>query len=342
MLTTDVIAIDLAKNVLQVCHIGVGGEMLFNKPLSRQKVKEYLAKAAPSIVAMEGCCDCQYWGRFAQMNGHDVRIYNPKKVKGSLEGHKTDSNDALAIANTTLRIGIKFSRPKTVEQQAFSSLETSRQFLSRTIGSVGRHIRGTLSAFGIIAPKGEKGLTAAVQLLIDNPEQIPTSLKSILLVLWEQYKALQEKLTDFEKEKNAITRQIEPCKRLMKIEGIGETTAAMLYATLGDGKQFKNGRQAAAFVGLTPKQHSSGGKVFMIGIDRCGGVRELRSLLYLCAMANIRWLPDIPRTKKDAWLKKLIARIGFKKACIALANKMVRIAWSMLRNDTEYQPTLVN
>lgn len=127
----------------------------------------------------------------------------------------------------------------------------------------------------------------------------------------------------------------------MEIEDVGETTAAMLYTTLRDGKQLKNGRQASAFVGLTPKQHSSGGKVFLIGIDKCGGVKERRSLLYLGAMSYVGRLLDKPKTQKDAWLRSIIERIGFKKACIALANKVVRTAWAMLRYETKYKPVLL-
>ncbi|EOD77534.1 Mobile element protein [Grimontia indica] len=341
MLTTNIIAIDLAKNVLQVCHISADGELLFNRPLSRQKTKEFLARAKPAIVAMEGCCGCHYWGQFAEKYGHDVRLLNPKKVKGCLEGHKTDHNDALAIANAAIQIGIKFSRPKSIETQSLQSLESSRRFLSRSVVSLGQHIRGTILGYGIANPRGEKGLKASVQSALDGETEIPANVVSVLAMLWEQYKQLKLKLIQFEKEKNALTRQIEPCQRLMAIEGVGETTAAMLYTTLGDGKQFKNGRQASAFVGLTPKQHSSGGKVFMIGIDKCGGVKELRSLLYLGAMSYVGRLPDNPKTQKDAWLTKLIARIGFKKACIALANKIVRTAWAMLRYETNYEPVLL-
>ncbi|XNT03413.1 IS110 family transposase [Vibrio splendidus] len=341
MLTKNVIAIDLAKNVLQACHISVHGEMLSNKPLSRQKMKEFLAKAKPSIVAMEGCCGCHYWGQLAQKFGHEVRIINPKKVKGYLEGHKTDHNDALAIANAAIQIGIKYSRPKSLEQQSMHSLETSRRFLSRSVVSLGLHIRGTILGYGIANPRGEKGLKASVQTVLDGETSIPANVVSVLSMLWEQYKELKAKLIAFEKEKNALTRQIEPCQRLMEIEGVGETTAAMLYTTLGDGKQFKNGRQASAFVGLTPKQHSSGGKVFMIGIDKCGGVKELRSLLYLGAMSYVGRLPEKPKTQKDAWLRSIIDRIGFKKACIALANKVVRTAWAMLWYETEYKPVLL-
>lgn len=129
---------------------------------------------------MEGCCGCHYWGQLAQAYGHDVRIINPKKVKGYLEGHKTDHNDALAIANSAAQIGIKYSRPKSIEQQAMQSLESSRRFLSRSVVSLGQHIRGTLLGYGIANPRGEKGLKASVQAILDNKSSVPANVVSVL------------------------------------------------------------------------------------------------------------------------------------------------------------------
>ncbi|MCC9651041.1 IS110 family transposase [Vibrio sp. MA64] len=341
MLTKNIVGIDLAKNTFQVCHISIHGELLSNKAMSRQKVKEFLAKIKPSVIALEGCSSSHYWGRYAEQFGHEVRIISPKKVKGYLEGHKTDKNDALAIANAAIQIGIKFSQPKSVEQQTLHSLETSRQFLTRSIVSLGNHIRAIIFEYGISYPKGEKGLRASVEFVLNRESDIPQNLINVLSVLWEQYKHQKEELKALEKEKNALTRQIEPCNRLMKLEGVGETIAAMLYSTLGDGTQFKNGRQASAFVGLTPKQYSTGGKVVMLGIDKFGGVKDLRSLLYLGAMAYISRLPEIPVTEKDAWLIKALKRLGFKKTCIALANKTVRTAWAMLHYGTKYEPIML-
>ena len=337
MLTSNIIAIDLAKNIFQVCHISVDGELLSNKAFSRQKLKELLAKAKPSIVAMEGCCGCHYWGRYAEQFHHQIRIINPRKVKAYVEGHKTDRNDALAIANAAMQVGLKFSPPKSIEQQSMHSLESSRKLLSRSIVAIGLHLRGTILDYGIANPKGEKGLKASVLSVLDGESEIPANLVNTLSLLWEQYKRLKKELLSLEKEKNALTTQIEPCSRLMKIEGVGVTTAALLYVTLGNCQQFKNGRQASAFVGLTPKQHSSGGKVIMMGIDKSGGVKDLRSLLYLGAMSLIGRLPEVPKTRKQAWLTNAVNRLGFKKACIALANKTVRTAWAMLRYETEYE-----
>lgn len=184
-------------------------------------------------------------------------------------------------------------------------------------------------------------MKASVLSVLDGITNIPASLITTISIFWEQYKYLKKELKQLEQEKSALTKQVEPCKRLMEIEGVGETIASMLYVTLGSGEQFKNGRQASAFVGLTPKQDSTGGKVVMMGIDKNGGVKDLRSLLYLGAMSYIGRLPENPRTHKEKWLIDAVQRLGFKRACIALANKIVRTAWAMLRYETKYQATLI-
>lgn len=341
MLKFNVIGIDLAKNVLQICVISKYGELVSNKIVGRQKLKEILAKSSPSIVGIEGCGSSHYWGRLAESFGHDVRIISPKKVKGFLEGHKTDANDALAIANASLQIGLKFSKPKSEEQQSLQTLETSRLYLSRSITSLGNHIRAMLYEYGITSARGLLGLRTAVQKTLDEPTLIPACLITTLHQLWEQYLNLKIEFTKLEKEKNALVRQLKPSKNLMALEGVAEVCSGMLYSTIGDGKQFKNGRQAAAFVGVTPKQHSSGGKTVMTGIIKHGGVKELRCALYQGAMSIVTHLPDEPKTVKQAWLIQLVKRVGIKRTCIALANKTVRTAWAMLRYETQYQQQLL-
>ena len=275
-------------------------------------------------------------GRYAEQFGHEVRIISPKKVKGFLQGQKTDANDALAIANAALQIGLKFSKPKNEEQQSLQSLETSRVFLSRNITSLGNHIRAMLYEYGITSSRGVLGLKKAVQDTIDEPSLIP-----ILRQLWEQYLHLKIEFTKLEKVKNALVRQLNPCKNLMDLEGVAEICSGMLYSTIGDGKQFTSGRQAAAFVGVPPKQHSSGGKTKMTGIIKNGGVKELRCALYQGALSYISRLPDEPTTLKQAWLIQLRERLGIKRTRIALANKTVRTAWAILRYETKYQQQLL-
>ncbi|WP_299663031.1 IS110 family transposase [uncultured Psychromonas sp.] len=341
MLKSNIIGIDLAKNILQICQISKHGELISNKAVNRQKLKELLARVKPAVVAIEGCGSSHYWGRYAEQFGHDVRIISPKKVKGFLEGHKTDANDALAIANASLQIGIKFSKPKNEEQQSLQTLETSRLYFSRNITSLGNHIRAMLYEYGVTSTQGLLGLRTAVQKTLDEPALIPACLITTLHQLWEQYLNLKIEFAKLEKVKNALVRQLTPSKNLMALEGVAEVCSSMLYSTIGDGKQFKNGRQAAAFVGVTPKQHSSGGKTVMTGIIKHGGVKELRCALYQGALAYISRLPDEPKTVKQAWLIQLRERLGIKRTCIALANKTVRTAWAMLRYETKYQQQLL-
>ena len=178
MLKSNIFGIDLAKTVLQVCQISQHDELVMNKAVNRQKLKELLANTKPSIVAIEGCGSSNYWGRYAEQFGHEVRIISPKKVKASLQGQKTDANDTLAIA--ALQIGLKFSKPKNEEQQSLQSLETSRVFLSRSITSLGNHIRAILYEYGITSSRGVLGLKKAVQDTLDEP-----SLISTLHQLWD-------------------------------------------------------------------------------------------------------------------------------------------------------------
>jgi transposase len=342
MLKSTIFGIDLAKNIIQVCQISKHGELVSNKAVSRQKLKELLAKAKPAVVAIEGCGSSHYWGRYAQSFNHDVRIISPKKVKGFLQGHKTDANDALAIANASLQIGMKSSKPKTEQQQTIQTLETSRFHLYSSITSLSNHLRAMLYEYGIVSARGVKALTTVVLDTLNDADSMPECLRSTVNQLWLTYLRLKEELAQLIKTRNALIRQLQPCKKLMDLEGVAEVCAGLLYSSIGDGKQFKNGREASAFVGLTPKQHSSGGKVFMTGIDRAGGIRELRSALYQGALSYICNLPDEPKTAKQAWLIKLVQRAGIKRSCIALANKTVRTAWAMLRHENKYkqQPLL--
>ncbi|MEH6617408.1 MAG: IS110 family transposase [Porticoccus sp.] len=338
----NVIGIDLAKIVIQACRIDKHGELTSNKAISPKKLKELLVKAAPSIVAMEGCGSCHYWARFAKKCGHDVRIISPKKVKGFLQGQKTDANDALAIAIAATQFGMTFSPVKEEEQQALQTLETSRKFLDKELTALSNHIRAYLYEYGVTMNRGRKSLRETIVIVLDERDgRLPSCLIRTLNLLWERYTFTEDQLKEAEKSKAALVKQLEPCKRLLDLEGVGNVCASMLYASLGKGKEFKNGRQASVYVGVTPKQHSSGGKVYMIGIDKNGGNKELRAALYQGALSVISRLPSDPRTVKQAWLLELVKRAGVKRACIALANKTVRTAWALLATGKKYEPALL-
>jgi transposase len=342
MKNSNVIGIDLAKNVMQVCKIDKHGELITNKAMSPRKLKELLAKSSPSIVAMEACGACHYWARLAQKYGHDARVISPKKVKAFLQGHKTDANDALAIAIASTQLGMNFSQIKTEEQQSLQTLETSRKFLDKELTALNNHIRAYLYEYGITTNRGQKGLRETIAIVLDDIDtRLPMCLKNTLKLLWERYQLTVEQLKEAKKYKAHLVNQLEPCKRLMDLEGIGKVCASMLYTNIGDGSEFKNGRQASVYIGLTPKQHSSGGKTYLKGIDKQGGNKELRAALYQGALSVISKLPSEPRTVKEAWLIELVKRAGVKRTCIALANKTVRTAWALLSTGKSYEPVLL-
>jgi len=342
MTDSNVIGIDLAKNVIQICIITKHGEIQSNKAVKPAKLKELLAKSKPAIVAMEGCGSCHYWARWAQKFNHIVRIISPKKVKAYLQGHKTDANDALAIAIASMQVGQIFSQIKSEEQQVLQTLESSRKFLDKEVTALNNHIRAYMYEYGVTARCGQKGLRETVGVILDEQDQqIPHNLKITLRLLWERYKQTRIDLKEAQQNIAEIVKHIEPCKRLMALEGVGSVCASMLYAHIGDGGDFKNGRDASVYIGLTPKQHSSGGKVYMMGIGKHSGNVPLRSALYQGALAVVSRLPTEPRTAKEAWLISLLNRVGIKRACIALANKTVRTAWALLVTGKRYEPAIL-
>jgi len=323
MTKSSVLGIDLAKRVIQVCHISKHGELLTNKAISPNKLKELLAKSRPSIVAMEGSGSSHYWARLAQQYGHDVRMISPKKVKAFLQGHKTDANDALAIAVASTQTGMRFSQIKKEDQQWLQTLETSRKYLERERTALSNHIRAYLYEYGIIMNRGYKSLRETMANVLDPQDsRLPACLKNTLRVLWERYQLTIEQFKETEKYKSELAKQLEPCRRLVKLEGVGAVCASMLYTSIGDGKA---------------KQHSSGGKTYLKGIDKQGGHKELRAALYQGALSYISRLPIDPRTQKEVWLMNLVKRVGVKRACVALANKTVRTAWALLNTGSNYQ-----
>ena len=342
MKKSNVIGIDLAKNVLQVCKVSKHGELTANKAVSPSKLKQLLATSTPSIVAMEGSGSCHYWGRLAESFGHEVRVINPKKVKAFLQGQKTDANDALAIAMAATQFGVRFSQLKNEEQQTLQTLETSRKFLDKELTALNNHIRAYLYEYGITMRRGRTSLRETMALVLDAVDsRLPQCLKPMLQLLWERYQYTLAQLKVSNKAKEALVRQVEPCRRLLALETVGPVGAAMLYANIGDGKDFKNGRGASACIGVTPMQHSSGGKTNMMGINKKGGNKELRAVLYQGALSVISRLPEEPQTVKQAWLIDLVKRVGIKRACIALANKTVRTAWAILATGESYQPVML-
>jgi transposase len=340
MINRTVISLDLAKRVIQVGKITRDGEILFNKPMSTKAVRKILAESKPCIVAMEGCGSFHYWGRLAEQYGHEVRAMPPIKVKPFIGKQKTDANDTVGIYVACGQPNMTFCPVKSFEQQTIQSLQTSRRMLERILKATGNHIGALLYEYGFTFAKGKKALREAMAKYLDPlSNELTVPIKAVLTVLWQQYQSTAEQFDLLSTQLRQHVTQSEPCQRLMDLEGVGEIGAAGLYASLGDGRGFKNGRHASVYIGVTPKQHSSGGKVVMLGIDKRGGDKSLRATLFLGALSLITSLPSEPTTEKQRWLIALIKRAGVKRACIALVNKTVRTAWALLRYSQPYQST---
>jgi transposase len=335
----NVISLDLAKRVIQISNVSPTGEIFFNKAVSPNKAKEIIANSKPCIVAMEGCGSFHYWGRFAQEHGHIVRGMPPKKVKPFVGKQKTDANDTIGITVAVRAPNMTFCQVMTLEQQNLQSIQSSRRFLDKSLTQIGNHIHALLYEYGIALNVGKKALRQGMtDYLSPTNETLPLIVKRLLGSLQEQWLETEKHYKATDKLLLQHVKQSEPCKRLMALEGVAEIGAAGLFCSLGNGKGFKNGRQAAVYIGATPKQHSSGGKTIMIGIDKKGGDKKLRSTLYLGALSYISKLPSEPKTEKQRWLINLLRRAGVKRTCIALVNKTIRTAWALLNSGGVYEP----
>ncbi len=333
----NTIGVDLAKNVIQVSVVSGSHRELTNKSLTRKKFAEFLARQKPSLVAFEACGTAHYWGRFAQRHGHAVKIIPAKMVAPYRQGHKTDANDAFAVAEAARRPDIKQAPLKSIEQQGMQSLQRSRELLVQNRVGLSNHVRGLLLEFGIVIPQGWAALHRHIpEILEDGDNELPDMYRPTLHLLWRRLSELRIDIEQLDTEIKTLVKQHAACKELLALEGIGPIGAVLLFATLGTGEAFANGRQFSAYLGLTPKQHSSAGKVKLIGISKKAANKRLRAVLIQGARAYVHRLKE-PKSFKDRWLKELIERAGHGKAAVALANKNTRTAWAMLTRGETYE-----
>jgi len=332
----NTIGVDLAKNVIQVCIVSPANKELQNKELTRKKFAEFLLKQKPALVAFEACATAHYWSRVARRHGHQTKIIPAVAVAPFRQGHKTDQNDALAVAEAARRPNIKEAPIKTVEQQSMQAVQRSRELLIQNRTALSNHIRGLLMEFGLVIPRGFSSLHENIPLMLEDGEnELPDSYRPTLNLLYERLCQLRVDLDFLDKQIALLVKENQACSRLMQLEGVGPISSILLFATLGTGEAFKNGREFSAYLGLTPKQYSSGGKTTMIGISRRIANKRLRAVLIQGARAYVHRIKE-PKTVKDQWLLALIQRAGYGRAAVALANKNVRTAWALLTKGSEY------
>lgn len=336
MRQTNLIGVDLAKSIFQICIVNKDNKVVTNKTIKREQFSRFLAKQPKSTIAFETCSSSHYWGWQAEKYGHEVLLIPAKAVTAFRLGHKTDANDALAIAEAAQRPELKVAPLKSIEQLEIQAIQRARKHLVDERTALSNLIRSLFFEFGLVIPKGFAALkTKTSDYLEDAENNLPLQVRTSICRLSSRLRELESDIQSFDKQVNDLIKQNEPCQRLMSLEGIGAMGASQLYAFLGTGNAFKNGREAAACVGLTPKQFSSGGKTNLLGIGRRAANHQLRATIIQGAISIVYKLKE-PNTKKERWLSRLIERSGHRKAAVALANKNVRTAWAMLRNNTSY------
>lgn len=335
-MTITTIGIDLAKDVFQVHGIDERGKVILRKQLKRAQMAPFFASLAPCLIGMEACGSAHYWARKLLSLGHVVKLMAPQFVKPYVKTNKHDVADAEAICEAVQRPTMRFIPIKNVEQQAILAVHRARQGLIKARTAQANQVRGLLREFGLVVPVGINFIYQRVPLLLDQASnELPGVFRELILQLLEHMKGLDRQVNELERQIHVWHRSNELSRKLEKVPGIGPITASALVASIGDAKSFANGRQLAAWLGLVPKQHSTGGKTNLQGISKRGDV-YLRTLLIHGGRAIIRCAGQKTPTA-NSWLDRILARRHKNVVTVALANRNARIVWALLAHDREFR-----
>lgn len=331
------VGIDLAKNVFQVHSVNEFGKTALKKQIRRDQMATFFVNLPPCLIGMEACGGAHHWARKLQAMGHTVKLMAPQFVKPYVKTNKNDAADAEAICEAVARPNMRFVPLKNIEQQAVLALHRVRQGFVGARTAQANQIRGLLAEFGLVVPQGLSHVLGRVRELIeDASNELPGSFRVLIERLLDHLKELDRQVGELEAQIKTSHRNSEASRKLEKIPGIGPITASALVATIGDAKNFENGRQLAAWMGLVPGQSSSGGKTNLLGISKRGDT-YLRTLLIHGARSAVRAFQGKPDQRGNPWLQKLIGRRNLNIAAVALANKNARIVWAMLARGREYE-----
>ncbi len=333
------IGLDIAKTVFQVHGIDGSGEPVVRRQLRRRQVLPFFGRLAPCLVGLEACATSHHWARELAKLGHEVRLMPPRYVKPYVKRNKNDAADAEAICEAVQRPTMRFVPIKTPEQQSVLMVHRTRQLFVRQRTSLINAMRAHMAEFGIVAGIGRNGVEKLLELISKGEdERIPPVARECLMALAAQLELVKRQILEADRRVLAWHRTSKTSKRLEAIPGVGPLVATALVASIPDPHVFRSGRDLSAWIGLVPKQNSTGGKERLGSISKAGN-RYLRQLLVVGALSVIRRAKQLGYTRHP-WLVRLMQRRSTKVAAIALANKIARIAWAMMARNESYRTPL--
>ena len=331
----SVVGLDLAKSVFQVHGVNAQGEVVLRRRLTRGQLLKLFEKLPPCLIGMEACASAHHWARELAALGHEVKLMPAQYVKPYVKRGKNDAADAEAICEAVTRPTMRFVGVKSPDQQATMMLHRVRKILTRQRTQISNALRAHMAEFGIAAAVGRGGLDRLIAVIADQDDaRLPDEARACLAVLCTQLEMVKDQILDNDRRILADGRKTEAGRRLMKIPGIGPLLASAIVACVPDPTTFSNGRSLSAWIGLTPRQNSSGGKERLGSITKAGNT-YLRELLVVGAMAMVR--RAMQGSAKRPWVTQLLARKKPKVAAVALANKNARIIWAMMATGEPYR-----
>jgi len=333
----SVLGIDIAKRVFHMVGTDSTGKIVFRKRLSRNALMPFIAKLPPVLIGMEACGGAHYWARRFREHGHDVKLMAPQFVKPYVKSNKNDMRDAEGISEAVTRPTMRFVPIKEVGQQDIQALHRVRDRLMGERTALVNEVHGLMHEYGIVIPKGvSKFRQAVVDKLECEKEKLTPLSQEMFWKLLEEFSALEGQLAYYQEKLETLAKTHPECQRLMTIPGIGPLSATALVAAVSDASAFKNGRQFAAWLGLVPRQQSTGGKERLLGISKRGD-SYLRKLLIHGARATMRWV-GLKTDRRSQWIRQLVERRGKNRTAVAVANKNARIVWALLTSQRTYEP----
>ena len=334
-MTVKRVGVDLAKNVFQVHGVDERDKPALKKQLKRDQVAPFFVNMPPCLIGMEACGSAHHWARKLRAMGHDVRLMAPQFVKPYVKTNKNDAADAEAICEAVGRPNMRFVPIKNIEQQAVLAQHSARQGFVKARTAQANQIRGLLAEFGLVVPQGIAHIVNRVpELIEDATNELPGGFRLLIERLLDHFKTLDRQVHEIETQIVKWHRTDAKSRKLAKVPGIGPITASALVASIGDAKTFENGRQVGAWLGLVPKQNSTGGKTVLLGMSKRGD-SYLRMLLIQGARSAI-YAAQRKKEAVDDWLSRLLKRRNTNVAAVALANRNARIVWALLAHDREF------